>query len=288
MDTLKRIFSKGKASRPGPKVKLYCKYPGCGRPFYPEHKIDCFCSPECLQDYNYTPPSHWFADVPSNEVQRHWWSSHKRNASVPVPVKRSASIAILNPAPHRSIRHRRKHSDRPAGGLVANAFAGTSGQYATHTAQPAVRIYDYTTKPLPQLPVNDNGMHTMAPVPVVMGGTPIDTTKNVIAPVAIVLTTPKERAPVTMHARRQELVLVHQYAGIDERGFPYTVPVMMDPASAEAYRRRPPQIPLPPIPTHVPAPMPPSTARRRPGAMARHGPRPRSNSFGGFHYAARA
>ncbi|KAJ8454967.1 hypothetical protein ONZ51_g12718 [Trametes cubensis] len=158
MDTLKRIFSKGKASKPGPRIKLYCKYPGCGRPFYPEHKIDCFCSPECLQDYNYTPPSHWFANIPSlDTAQRRWWS-HKRNGSMPIPVKRAASIAILNPTPRRSIHHRRKHSDRPVGSPAAHGFVSPSNQYtAGHAARSGARLPDYTTKPLPQLPVNDNG-----------------------------------------------------------------------------------------------------------------------------------
>ncbi|KAH9889965.1 hypothetical protein C8Q73DRAFT_146075 [Cubamyces lactineus] len=304
MDTLKRIFSKGKASKPGPRIKLYCKYPGCGRPFYPEHKIDCFCSPECLQDYNYTPPSHWFANIPSiDPVQRRWWF-HKRNASMPMPVQRSASIAILNPTPRRSIRHRRKHSERPAGSPTAHGFVSPSGQHSTqHAARSGVRPSDYATKPLPRLPLDDHGRPPVRGY----GGAHHDTNTRSYGrhvhrhdrdhhrtgahrPHHEQRTTNHTRSPsASVHGfMQQELVLVHQYAGVDERGFPYTVPVMMDPASAEAYRRRPPQIPLPPIPTQAPAPTPHSTARRRSGAMTHHGPRPRSNSFGGFHYAARA
>ncbi|KAI0647797.1 hypothetical protein C8Q79DRAFT_924892 [Trametes meyenii] len=75
---------------PAKPKKAYCRYPGCGELFEPIDKLDEFCSRECLQDYNYTPPAPWYGDPLPPEpgyIQQSWQrlQRHRKESKPPQP-----------------------------------------------------------------------------------------------------------------------------------------------------------------------------------------------------------
>ncbi|KAI0669273.1 hypothetical protein C8Q78DRAFT_992892 [Trametes maxima] len=77
--------------------KAYCRYPGCGELFEPIDKLDEFCSRECLQDYNYTPPAPWYGDPLPPEpgyIQQAWqrWQRHRKESKPPQPEPQTAPL----------------------------------------------------------------------------------------------------------------------------------------------------------------------------------------------------
>ncbi|KAI8994242.1 hypothetical protein BD414DRAFT_278035 [Trametes punicea] len=304
MNTLKRVFSQSKGPRP---KKLYCRYPGCGQPFYTADKIQEFCSPACLQDFNYRPPSYciWWSDVwtvqePEPPQRAQWWR-RKRNVSGPSPMQQFA--LPVQPTPKDSKHQRRGHRNgHSADNNSTRAHVGQSGQRAdpsssaSQSAQAhAKRAAELASKPLPPPPTSDTGASTATS----QLGRHHDSHSQgenhhlhdqgryrhraAASPDARGNLSAKDPQAVAAHAeqRSSDMVLTQQYCGVDELGLPVAVPMWMDRAIAR--RLGPP--PTPP-PTGPLPPIPQSLAGPRRGPMIRRGPRPRSNSLGGFRLPA--
>ncbi|KAI9059237.1 hypothetical protein FKP32DRAFT_1680060 [Trametes sanguinea] len=293
MDTLKRVFShrstRDTGTHPVP-TKRYCRYPACGQPFYTTDPIKEFCSSECLQDFNWRPPPHYFTDVPGYDRSPLWWPRRRKDPDGSCALQQYAIAAKYIPIPSA-------HSDSGRGADQYHARAPVAPQAHRPKGHSARAAEVLASKPLPQLPAHEVAASTSRrhsrsrhrassrgpssrrhqdrhrPAPLRPPATGQDDA-------------PRSRPPhaVQKHAQKPSVdpVLVQQFGGVDEGGWPLGVPVYMESATTRAYRRGPPPTP----PPARPLPPVPLSALPRPGAAPPRRPRPRSNSFGGFSFPA--
>ncbi|CDO76239.1 hypothetical protein BN946_scf184900.g3 [Trametes cinnabarina] len=296
MDTLKRVFShrsaKDTGARPVP-TKRYCRYPACGEPFYTTDKIKEFCSPECLQDFNWRPPSYCFPDVPDCDRSLFAWRPRQKNPSRSFATQQYAIAAKYIPIPSA---HRDTGRSTGHGRACAPAMVETHGPPGC-----ATRAARLASKPLPKAPVQEVDAMSTGHRKERQGyttsrdsGSRRNQDRHRPAPLrppadSTVAHTSQSRTPphAKRHAQQPSLdpAVVQHFGGVDDGGWPIGVPVYMDSGAARGQRRGPPPTP-PPLGPLPPTPM--SAIPQASGPLLRRAPRPRSNSFGGFNFPATA
>ncbi|KAI0826808.1 hypothetical protein BC628DRAFT_220549 [Trametes gibbosa] len=259
MQTIKRILQfKLTPAGPPPRTKAYCRYPGCGRLFKPIDALEEFCSRQCLQDYNYTPPAPWYlspAPRYGRQGQGRWWWSRKDHQGPQPWLQRSASTIRYSPAlpaPHRwdQIRQRtgHRHSQSHHGLFDHNPPQAQQAPFIT-PSQPrplSPPAYHGPNVPAPKLRLRKHAHDLPRP--------PSTKFRN------------KPLPPIQPHPP------VPPVPPKDLRHVPH---VVSPNAQTISHRRN---APPGPSPASFVSPTP------RPHAPSRREPRPRSNSFGGFRF----
>ncbi|KAI0632380.1 hypothetical protein C8Q77DRAFT_1159011 [Trametes polyzona] len=268
MKAIKRILHFKLSSAGPPKVKkLYCRYPGCGKPFRPKDRLDEFCTPECLRDFNYTPPAHLYPPLEEGG-RREWWRPRRSKSDMPQLHQRPSPVEDppLDPDllcwENFKTRFRQLEANIPPEAYVAGTFRIPPPR-PPHNAGPA--SYTVTVPPPAQgrnaaqqpVPVPKKRLRTRAhnlprPPSTKFRNRPLP---PIQPPQSAPPVPPKDRfGPLPLHTR---------------------------PANVRRESTHP---------THVPPPRAPTqghSARARPNAHAYRGPRPRSNSFGGYQFPRR-
>lgn len=269
MKAIKRIqltLMHYKVIPPGPPVKekAYCRYPGCGRVFKPVDALQEFCSRTCLQDYNYKPPAPWYPPPRAGLNIQGWWPEKLRRRNESGSFKPSQRpIPAMLPAANLSgprcfedlpVRRGHRHTNTHHGAFPHPSTPPAASRGASHqtmTPQIASRGITGTGQPTRPAPAPTLRARTRAhdlPRP------PSSKFRNMPLPP---IRSDHPLPPLPPHARH------HSTAGL--------------------WNDRPAQSPMRNF-NAGPSVVPP--ARPRHHATARRGPRPRSNSFGGFRFPA--
>ncbi|KAI0357480.1 hypothetical protein OH77DRAFT_1422345 [Trametes cingulata] len=272
MDGIKRILHippprpKWQPGEPPKPRKAYCRYPGCGLPFHPRDKLDEFCSRQCLQDFNYCPPAPWFPEpTPQTPTFATWWR-RRRNVSGPLPVQERPP-SVVHPAPPPAWiflippDKRRKQGEQRPGHQHSHSHNGFLNQRLAFTPSPP---------PPPPPPKDPPRGGPPAQPPLRRGRT---------------LAALPPRPPSTKF-RNMPLPPIHSPETAPPLpSLPHPQPQSQRHRTSSAAGPSSPPVAAQPKYGHARAGAPPA-ARLRPNATARRGPRPRSNSFGGFRFPA--
>lgn len=271
-----------------PGTKAYCRYPGCGRYFKPIDALEEFCSRECLQDFNWQPPAPWYPPPKSGLLGQGWW---RRGTSVggPPPPQYPQRAATIQLTPMWSLPQpklepldaglaksskRRKDKTGRAGHQHSNSHQGA---FPPRAAPPPVTSRHKAAPPpaTPSKPKAAPPPATRAPLP----PPPPFIGRPAVAPAAPTLR-PRTRAhdlprPSSSKYKARPLPPIQC-----DRPLP--------PLPPRARRLSASGVILPPPYSHF---HPELLAQERPArprhhAPSRRGPRPRSNSFGGYRFPA--
>lgn len=268
MQTIKRILQfKLAPAGPPARTKAYCRYPGCGRLFKPVDALEEFCSRECLQDYNYTPPAPWHLPSASRQDRegqgRWWWPRREHQGPSPI-LQRSASTTRYVPtlhAPRQGAEDRRRTGHRHS-----HTHPGLFG----HTPPSATLPQGPPVQPMP---LSKPAQRRHLSPPTYHG-------PNVPVPKL----RPRTRAhdlprPSSTKYRNMPLPPIQNkppVPPVPPKDPHYAPPKVVSPRAQTVSHRR--NAPPGPSPASFISPTP------RPHASSRRGPRPRSNSFGGFRF----
>ncbi|OJT14713.1 hypothetical protein TRAPUB_8766 [Trametes pubescens] len=289
--TVQEIFKTKPVWMELPAQRRYCRYPGCGRVFKPIDALEEFCSRECLQDFNWSPPTPWYPPPRSG-----WWRRGRSDAGPPPPQfpQRAATIQLIpmKGLPPLNLPPLGEEFPKPQ---RRKGWLGRAGHQHSHSHQGTFR---------PQA----------APPPATVkprAAPPPATVRPRVAPPPAAVRPRVAPPPATFRPRAEPPPALFI-------GRPAVAPAAptLRPRTRAHDLPRPPSskyknMPLPPIRCERPLPPLPPRARRlsasgvilpppylhfhpellpqqpvrpRHHAPSRRGPRPRSNSFGGFRF----
>ncbi|KAI0632404.1 hypothetical protein C8Q77DRAFT_1074377 [Trametes polyzona] len=266
MKVIKR-FLRFKLPSPGPpkQQKAYCRYPGCGQPFKPQDRLDEFCSPRCLRDYNYVPPAPWYP--PPDGGRQGWWRRRRNESGPPQHHRRCYSTTEPPFDPDRRVwgattvklHHLHSNSYNVAHDRVAGVSPTNRGPTGSVYTVPPPATYGYLIRQPPQAPVPTKRPRTRA--------------HNLPRPPSTKFRhRPLPPVPPNVHAAHAVQSVDPNFTlAVEVNGMPTSTHVVPRQAS-HGRSSRGPEVGHP--------------ARSRSTVYAHRGPplRPRSNTFGGYRF----